>query len=78
MTRSRFPTLRELKIIATTDFPFPESAWVDYAGTIAVGDHAVCSFRWTRLATEGASIVAILSISHRSAAHSLVIRLPEV
>ena len=34
----RFPTLRELKIIATTDFPFPKSAWVDYAGTIAVGD----------------------------------------
>ena len=33
-----FPTLRELKIIATTDFPFPESAWVGYAGTIAVGD----------------------------------------
>lgn len=33
-----FPTARELKIIATTDFPFPESAWVEYSGTIALGD----------------------------------------
>jgi hypothetical protein len=32
------PTLRELKIIATTDFPFPESAWVEFSGSIAVGE----------------------------------------
>lgn len=34
----RFPDLRELKILALTDFPFPESAWVDYSGTISVGE----------------------------------------
>lgn len=34
----RFPTLRELKIIARTDFPFPENAWVQFSSDIAVGD----------------------------------------
>lgn len=34
----RFPTLRELKIIAETDFPFPENAWVEFGSDIAVGD----------------------------------------
>jgi hypothetical protein len=34
----RFPTLRELKIIAETDFPFPEKAWVQFSSDIAVGD----------------------------------------
>jgi len=33
----RFPTLRELKIIARTDFPFPENAWVQFSSGIAVG-----------------------------------------
>lgn len=35
---ARFPTLREIKIIAETDFPFPESAWVQFSSDIAVGD----------------------------------------
>ncbi len=34
----RFPLLRELKIIAKTDFPFPENAWVQFSSDIAVGD----------------------------------------
>lgn len=34
---NRFPTLRELKIIAKTDFPFPENARVQFSSDIAVG-----------------------------------------
>jgi hypothetical protein len=33
----RFPILREIKIIAETDFPFPENAWVEFSSDIAVG-----------------------------------------
>lgn len=33
----RFPFLRELKIIAETDFPFPGKAWVQFSSDIAVG-----------------------------------------
>lgn len=33
----RFPILREVKIIADTDFPFPEEAWVQFSSDIAVG-----------------------------------------
>jgi len=37
----RFPLLRELKIIAETDFPFPENAWVQFSSDIAVGDRQI-------------------------------------
>lgn len=35
-----FPILREVKIIAHTDFPFPEEAWIEFGTSIVVGPHA--------------------------------------
>jgi hypothetical protein len=34
----KFPTSRELQIVAERQFPFPEEAWVDSLSSIVIGD----------------------------------------
>jgi hypothetical protein len=33
---ARFPTLRELKIMGYTNFPFPQAAWIEYGYVIGI------------------------------------------